>query len=144
MTLWHISCQAPLSIEFSRQEYWSGLPFPFPKDLLNPGIKPTSPVLQAGSLPSEPSGKLHKFKTHLKTVNSYINIWQFQFFKIYLCEAHSSFLISSLSFLPFFFIIISSFLGFLLLSFLLSSILPSCNFSIQQIFLDQPWSYNIY
>ena len=41
-------------MEFSRQEYWSGLPFPTPGDLLNPGIEPESPALQADSLPSEP------------------------------------------------------------------------------------------
>ena len=46
--------QAPLSMGFSRQEYWSGLPFPSPGDLPNPGIKPGSPALQADSLPSEP------------------------------------------------------------------------------------------
>ena len=39
---------------FSRQEYWSGLPFPSPEDLPNPGIKPRSPALQADSLPTEP------------------------------------------------------------------------------------------
>ena len=43
--------------EFSRQENWSGLPFPSPWDLSDPGIKPGSPALQADSLPSEPSGK---------------------------------------------------------------------------------------
>ena len=43
--------------EFSRQEYWSGLPCPPPGDLPNLGIKPRSPTLQAGSLPSEPPGK---------------------------------------------------------------------------------------
>ena len=42
---------------FSRQEYWTGLPFPSPEDLPNPGIKPGSPTLQADTLPSEPSGK---------------------------------------------------------------------------------------
>ena len=42
---------------FSRQEYWSGLPFPSTGDLPDPGIKPGSPVLQASSLPSEPPGK---------------------------------------------------------------------------------------
>ena len=52
-----IVCQAPLSMGFSRQEYWSGLPFPSPGDLSNPGIKPRFPTLQAGSLPSEPPGK---------------------------------------------------------------------------------------
>jgi len=43
-------------MEFSRQEYWSGLPFPFPEELLNPGIDPWSPALQAGSLPFELQG----------------------------------------------------------------------------------------
>ena len=49
--------QAPLSLGFSRKEYWSGLPFPFPGNLPDPGIEPGSPALQAGSLPSEPPGK---------------------------------------------------------------------------------------
>ena len=49
--------QAPLSMGFSRQEYWSGLPFPSPGDFPDPGIKPRSPALQADSLPSEPPGK---------------------------------------------------------------------------------------
>ena len=43
-TPWAISCQAPLSIEFSRQEYWSGLPFPSPRDLPDPGIEPVPPI----------------------------------------------------------------------------------------------------
>ena len=46
--------QAPLSMEFSRQEYWWGMPFPSPGDLPDPGIEPGSPVLQADSLPSVP------------------------------------------------------------------------------------------
>ena len=54
---WTVTCQTPRSVEFSRQEYWSGLPFPSPGDLPNPGIKPRSPALQADSLPSEPPGK---------------------------------------------------------------------------------------
>ena len=54
---WTVACQAPLSMGFSRQEYWSGLPCPPPGDLLNPGIEPRSPTLQTGSLPSEPPGK---------------------------------------------------------------------------------------
>ena len=49
--------QAPLSMEFSRQEYWSGLPFPSPGYLPNPQIEPKSPTLQADSLPSESPGK---------------------------------------------------------------------------------------
>ena len=48
-----VACQAPLSIGFSRQEYGSGLPFPSPGDLPDPGIKPGSPALQADSLPTE-------------------------------------------------------------------------------------------
>ena len=53
-------CQAPLSMGFSRQEYWSGLPFPTPGDLSNPGIKPTSPVspeLAGGLFATVPPGK---------------------------------------------------------------------------------------
>ena len=50
------SNQAPLSMEFSRQEHWSGLPCPSPGDLPDPGIEPESPPLQADSLPSEPLG----------------------------------------------------------------------------------------
>ena len=49
-----VVCQAPLSLEFSRQEYWSGLPSPSPGNLPDPGIKPGSPALQADSLLSEP------------------------------------------------------------------------------------------
>ena len=54
--------QAPLSMEFSSQEYWSRLPFPSPEDLPDPGIKPGSPVLQVDSLPSEPPVTLRKKK----------------------------------------------------------------------------------
>ena len=53
-TLWAIARQAPLSIEFSRQEYWNGQPFPSPGDLHDTGMKPMSPALQADSLLSEP------------------------------------------------------------------------------------------
>ena len=56
-TPWTVAYQAPQSMEFSRQEYWSGLPFPSPGDLPNPGIKPGSPMLLADALPSEPPGK---------------------------------------------------------------------------------------
>ena len=49
--------QAPLSMECSRQEYWSGLPFPSPGDFPDSGIKPVAPALQADSLPSQPPGK---------------------------------------------------------------------------------------
>ena len=54
---WTVACQAHLSMEFSRQEYWNGLLFPSPGDLPNPGIKPKSLPLQEDSLPSEPPGK---------------------------------------------------------------------------------------
>ena len=53
VTPWAVAHQAPLSMGFSRQEYWSGLPFPSPGDLPNPGIKPEFPELQADSLPTE-------------------------------------------------------------------------------------------
>ena len=56
-TPWTIAHQAPQSMEFSRQEYWSGLPFPSPGDLPNPEIKPGSPTLQSNSLQSKPPGK---------------------------------------------------------------------------------------
>ena len=60
MTLWTVARQAPLAMGFSRQEYWSGLPFPPEGALPNPVIKPVSPVssaLQVDSLPAEPSRK---------------------------------------------------------------------------------------
>ena len=56
-TPWTVARQAPLSMGFSRQEYWSGLPFPSPGDLPNPGIEPGSPALWADSLPTELWGK---------------------------------------------------------------------------------------
>ncbi|CAI9152054.1 unnamed protein product [Rangifer tarandus platyrhynchus] len=56
-TPWTIAHQAPLSMEFSRQEYWSGLPFPSPGDLPDPGIEPMSPVLACGFFTTEPPAK---------------------------------------------------------------------------------------
>ena len=50
---WTVACQVPLSVDFPRQEYWSGLPFPPPEDLANPEIKPGSPTGQAESLLSD-------------------------------------------------------------------------------------------
>ena len=52
-TQWTVALQAPPSMGFSRQEYWSGLPFPSPGDLPNPGIEPRSPELQADYFPTE-------------------------------------------------------------------------------------------
>ena len=57
VTPWTVAHQAPLSMVFFRQGYWSGLPFPSPGDLPDPEIKPGSPALQADALPSEPPGK---------------------------------------------------------------------------------------
>ena len=54
VTPWTVAHQAPLSMGFSRQEYWNGLPFPSPGDLLDPGIEPRSLILQADALTSEP------------------------------------------------------------------------------------------
>ena len=64
-TPWTVAYQAPQSMEFSRQEYWRGLPFPSPGDLPNPGIEARSPSLQADALPSESPGKALE-KTHTK------------------------------------------------------------------------------
>ena len=57
---WSVACQAPLSMEFPRQEYWCGLPLPSPGDLPDPRIElksPVSPAWQGACLPTEPSGK---------------------------------------------------------------------------------------
>ena len=56
-TPWTVACQASLSMGFSRQEYWSGLPFPSPGALPDPGIESRSPALQTDSLPTELQGK---------------------------------------------------------------------------------------
>ena len=66
-----VACQAPLSMGFSRQEYWSGLPFPSPGDLPNPGIAPWSPALQSDSLPSELPGKP---ETHIGYIETFHEI----------------------------------------------------------------------
>ena len=63
MTLWTTAYQAPLSMEFSRQEHWSGLSFPSPGDHPDLETEPGSPALQADSLPSEPPGKPETFSS---------------------------------------------------------------------------------
>ena len=68
-TPWTVAYQAPPSMGFSRQECWSGLPFPSPADLPDPGIEPRSPTLQADALPSKPPGKL-KPQLKCRGVNS--------------------------------------------------------------------------
>ena len=63
-TLWTIACQAPLSVEFSRQEYWSGLPCPPPGDLLNPEIEPESlmsPALANGFFTTSTTWEAHTY-----------------------------------------------------------------------------------
>ena len=64
-TLWTVAYQAPLSMKFSRQEYWSGLPFPSPGDLPNPEMEPGSPAIRADALLLEP----RKEGVHIKSIN---------------------------------------------------------------------------
>ena len=61
-TPWTVASQAPLSMRFPRQEYWSGLSFPSPGDLPNPGMEPESPALSGGLFTTEPPGKLRSSK----------------------------------------------------------------------------------
>ena len=63
VTPWIVAYQAPPSVGFSRQEYWSGWPFPSPGNLPDPGIEPRSAALQADALPSEPPGKPKETET---------------------------------------------------------------------------------
>ena len=67
--------QAPLSLGFSSQDYWSGLPWPFPGDLLDPGIEPGSPTLQGDSLPSVPPGKHQKTPLHWVAIPFWRRQW---------------------------------------------------------------------
>ena len=70
-----VAYQAPLSMGFSRQEYWSGLLFPAPGDLPDPGIKPGSPALQTDALPPKPPGKPHNgngvYQTSVQMMGSF-------------------------------------------------------------------------
>ena len=79
VTPWTVTYQVPLSIGFSRQEYWSGLPFPPPGDLPNPGVEPRSPTLQADALLSEPPGKPHtivyRLQSHTFVCFMYFGRW---------------------------------------------------------------------
>ena len=99
-TPWTVIYQAPLSMEFCRKEYWSGLPFPSPGNLPNPGIKPRSPTLQADTLLCEPPGKhllwLSAAYSHILGISHEFHTetfhlpWNglhllFLFLKIYLC-----------------------------------------------------------
>ena len=72
-----VAHQVSLPMGFSRQEYWSGLPFPSPWDLPDPGIEPGSPALQADALPSEPPGKPKKnVKVKKKVTLEKILFWR--------------------------------------------------------------------
>ena len=73
VTLWAVASQAPLSMGFSRQEYWSGLPFPPPGDLLDPGIKPKSPALQVDSLLLSPWRRIYISLFYIKN----LGLWDF-------------------------------------------------------------------
>ena len=72
MVPWTVTHRAPLSMELSRQEYWSELPFPTPEDLPDPGIESVSsasPALKVGSLPAEPSGPETSTLLHVSNVH---------------------------------------------------------------------------
>ena len=79
-TPWTVACQASPSMGFSRQEYWSGLPFPSPGDFPNPGIEPRSPTLQADSLLSEPPGKQG---VKVKVAQSCLALWDFMDYTVH-------------------------------------------------------------
>ena len=81
-TPWTVAHQAPPSMGFSRQEYWSGLPFPSPGDLPNPGIKLRSPALQADALTSEPPEKPSKNNNNN---NNKLNICIYYILLHYIC-----------------------------------------------------------
>ena len=68
-TPWTVAHQAPPSMGFSRQEYWSGLPFPSPGDLPDPGIEPRSPALQADALTSELPAYVSSFNSQTHSTN---------------------------------------------------------------------------
>ena len=70
-----VTYQAPLSMGFSRQEYWSGLPFPSPGDLPNPGIEPRSLALQTDALPSEPRKVIYKLGQSLNCSGTFKESW---------------------------------------------------------------------
>ena len=75
MTLWTVALQAPLSMEFSRQEYWRGLTFPSPRGLPDPGAEPGSPALQADSLPTELWGKPLTYPNKVIQKHKFVEEW---------------------------------------------------------------------
>ena len=85
-SLWTVAHQAPPSMGFSRQEYWSGLPFPSPGDLPHPGIEPRSPTLQADALTSEPRGK----PSHMSIIFSITYCLLFQVIEVLVCLKYTT------------------------------------------------------
>ena len=78
-TPWTLAYQAPPSMGFSRQEYWSGLPSPYPGDLTDPGIEPRSPALWVGALPSEPPRKFPLSKVSQRQISyNIIYMWNLE------------------------------------------------------------------
>ena len=88
-TSWTVAHQAPPSMGFSRQEYWSGLPFPSPGDLPDPGIESRSPTLRADSLPSKPPGNPYMCVCVCVYIYMCIYICLNIYMYIYLSESHS-------------------------------------------------------
>ena len=92
-TPWTVAHQVPPSMGISRQEYWSGLPFPSPGDLRNPGIEPRSPVLQADALTSEPPEKpVNKYRytsTGMATNKHFFPLFFSSFLKTFPASAKS-------------------------------------------------------
>ena len=82
VTPWTVAYQAPPSMGFSRQEYWSGLSFPSPEDLPNPGIEPGSLALQADTLTSEPPGKPSVYLVYFKNLYQYLTVLYTKSFKV--------------------------------------------------------------
>ena len=79
-----VACQVPLSLGFSRQEYWSGLPFPSPGDLPDPGIKPLSPALAGRFFTIEPPGKQSQKKNKEPSIFESVSLLlQIYFSKIF-------------------------------------------------------------
>ena len=74
-TPWTVAHQAPLSMGFSRQEYWSGLPFPSPGDLPDPGFESRSPPLRADALTSEPAGQITKESPTFNFLNNFDTVF---------------------------------------------------------------------
>ena len=82
VTPWTEAYQASPSMGFSRQEYWSGLPFSFPGDHPHPGIEPGFPALEADALTSEPPGKPSVYLVYFKNLYQYLTVLYTKSFKV--------------------------------------------------------------